>query len=117
MSDLTGKVIADRYRVEEFIGRGGMAEVYKVWDTRRSTTLAMKLLHADLALDRAWLRQFNREAETLARLQHPNIVRFYGLGQDGEQIFMLIDYIDGRSLKQQIFSANGPLPLEQVLNI
>ncbi|OGO25933.1 MAG: hypothetical protein A2Y54_07100 [Chloroflexi bacterium RBG_16_51_16] len=117
MSDLTGKVIADRYRVEEFIGRGGMAEVYKVWDTRRSTTLAMKLLHADLALDRAWLRQFNREAETLARLQHPNIVRFYGLGQDGEQIFMLMDFIEGRSLKQLIFNANGPLPLEQVLNI
>src|SRR4030067_3711437 len=117
MTDLTGKLIAGRYRVDEFIGRGGMAEVYKVWDTRRSTTLAMKLLHADLALDRAFIRRFNREAETLARLQHPNIVRFYGLGQDGEQIFMLMDFIEGRSLKQLIFNANGHLPLEQALNI
>ncbi len=115
MSDLTGKIIAGRYRVDEFIGRGGMAEVYKVWDTRRSTTLAMKLIHADLALDRAFLRRFNREAETLARLQHPNIVRFYGLEQDGEQIFMLMDYIEGKSLKQLIFNANGPLSLDQVL--
>ncbi len=117
MTDLTGKLIAGRYRVDEFIGRGGMAEVYKVWDTRRSTFLAMKLLHADLALDRAFLRRFNREAETLARLQHPNIVRFYGLEQDGEQIFMLMDFIEGKSLKQLIFNANGPLTLAQVLNI
>jgi len=117
MADLTGKVIAGRYRVDEFIGRGGMAEVYRVWDTRRNTTLAMKLLHADLALDRAFLRRFHREAETLARLQHPNIVRFYGLEQDGELSFMLMDYIEGRSLKQLIFNANGPLRFGQVLDI
>src|SRR3989337_1882181 len=117
MSDLSGQLIAGRYRVAEFIGRGGMAEVYKVWDTRRNTALAMKLLHADLALDRALLRRFQREAETLARLQHPNIVRFYGLEQDGEQSFMLMDFIEGKSLKQLIFNANGPLPFDQVLDI
>jgi tRNA A-37 threonylcarbamoyl transferase component Bud32 len=117
MSDLTGKLIAGRYRVIEFIGRGGMAEVYKVWDSRRNTALAMKLLHADLALDRAFLRRFHREAETLSRLQHPNIVRFYGLEQEGEQSFMLMDFIEGNSLKQVIFNANGPLPIQQTLDI
>jgi serine/threonine protein kinase len=117
MSDLTGKIIAGRYRVDEFIGRGGMAEVYKVWDTRRNTALAMKLLHADLALDRAFIRRFHREAETLSRLQHPNIVRLYGLEQDGEQIFMLVDFIEGKSLKQLIFNSDGPLPFPHVQEI
>jgi len=116
MSDLTGKIIGGRYRVIEFIGRGGMAEVYRVWDSRRNTALAMKLIHPDLALDRAFLRRFHREAETLAHLQHPNIVRFYGLEQDGEHVFILMDFVEGKSLKQLIFSANGPLPLQRVVD-
>ena len=95
MTDLTGKTIAKRYRVDAFIGRGGMAEVYKVWDTRRAVYLAMKVLHADLAQDRAFLRRFTREAQTLEKLQHPNIVRFYGLDQDGRLSFISMDYVDG----------------------
>ena len=117
MADLIGKTLAKRYRVDESVGRGGMAEVYKVWDMRRSTFLAMKLLHADLALDRVFLRRFQREAQTLARLQHPNIVRFYGMEQDDRLVFMLMDYIEGESLKIKIFDANGPMPPEQVLVI
>jgi serine/threonine-protein kinase len=57
MQNLVGQTVADRYRVEEFLGRGGMAEVYKVWDQRRATYLAMKLLHEDLALDRVFIRR------------------------------------------------------------
>jgi len=114
MTDLTGQILANRYRVDEFIGRGGMAEVYKVWDTNRMTCLAMKLLHEDLAVDRVFMRRFQREAQTLAKLQHPNIVRFYGLEQDGPYAFMLLDFIEGRNLKRTIFDAGGPLPLDQV---
>jgi len=80
MSELTGKILSNRYRVDSFLGRGGMAQVYKVWDNRRMTFLAMKVLHEDLSLDRIFMRRFQREAQTLEKLQHPNIVRFYGLG-------------------------------------
>jgi formylglycine-generating enzyme required for sulfatase activity/tRNA A-37 threonylcarbamoyl transferase component Bud32 len=117
MTDLIGKTLLNRYRVIESLGRGGNAEVYKVWDAHRSTLLAMKVLHADLALDRVFLRRFKREARTLARLQHPNIVRFYDLEQDGRVVFILMDYVEGESLKHRIFDADGPMPLAQVIEI
>jgi serine/threonine protein kinase len=114
--DLIGQTLLDRYRVDAFLGKGGMAEVYKVWDTHRGVYLAMKLLHEDLALDNVFVRRFKREAQTLARLQHPNIVRFYGLEQEGRLVFMLMDYIEGETLKHKIFDAQGPLPINQVMS-
>ena len=79
MSSLTGKILLNRYRVDSFLGRGGMAEVYKVWDNQRMVFLAMKVLHQDMAEDKIFLRRFRREAQTLAKLEHPHIVRFHGL--------------------------------------
>jgi serine/threonine protein kinase len=117
MSELTGRILLDRYQVREFLGRGGMAEVYKVWDAHRSTDLAMKILHEDLAFDRVFMRRFQREADTLAQLQHPNIVRFYGLEQDGPLAFMLLDFVDGDNLKRLIFDTGGSLPSNQILII
>lgn len=107
MSSLVGKTILNRYFVQEFIGRGGMAEVYKVWDNQRMTYLAMKVLLEDLALDRVFIRRFTREANTLQRLQHPNIVRFFGFEKDGRSAFMLMDYIEGETLKHFIHDAAG----------
>ena len=103
MSDLIGQVFLNRYRVDSFVGRGGMAEVYKVWDQERLIHLALKVLRDDLALDVMFVDRFRREAQTLEKLQHPHIVRFYGLEQDGETAFMLMDFIDGISLKREIF--------------
>ena len=117
MPNLVGKTLATRYKVEDFIGRGGMAEVYRVWDLQRSTRLAMKVLHEDLAIDRVFIRRFRREAQTLAKLQHPHIVRFYGLEQEGPHAFMLLDYIEGKTLKRMIFDQGGPVPLEHVETI
>jgi len=117
MQNLIGQTIANRYRVDVFLGRGGMAEVYKVWDTKRSTYLALKLLHEDLALDKVFLRRFTREANSLARLQHPNIIRFYGLEQQGRQALILLDYIPGETLKHLIFDSPGPLPMEVILQV
>lgn len=117
MPDLIGQTLLNRYRVIESLGRGGAAEVYKVWDAHRSSFLAIKVLHADLALDRVFIRRFKREAQTLARLQHPNIVRFYDLEQDERLVFMLMDYVDGESLKHKIFDANGPMALAQVMDV
>lgn len=107
MQNLVGQLIADRYRVDQFLGRGGMSEVYKVWDNNRGVYLAMKLLHDDLAHDVVFLRRFRREASTLANLQHPHIVRFYGLEQDEFLAFMLMDYVEGKDLKKEIFRHRG----------
>ena len=117
MASLIGKIINKRYRVEESLGRGGMAEVYRVFDQERGVTLAMKVLREELAEDRVFLRRFQREAQNLAKLQHPNIVRFYGLEQEGALAFILMDYIEGLTLRRVIFDAGGPLPMQRVLAI
>jgi serine/threonine-protein kinase len=118
MNPLLGRTLAGRYRVEAPIGRGGMAEVYKVWDEQRAAHLALKMLREDIAQDRIFLRRFKREAQTLANLQHPNIVRFYGLEQDGLLAFMLMDYVEGTTLRAEIFQADGtPIPLERTIDI
>jgi len=117
MNTLIGRILADRYSVIEAIGRGGMAEVYKVWDQQRMTHLAMKLLTEELALDRVFLRRFKREANNLAKLQHPGIVRIYGMEQDGRLAFMLLDYIEGETLKHKIFDAQGPMHLEEIRRV
>ena len=114
MASLVGKTLLDRYNVQEFLGRGGMAEVYKVWDNHRMTYLAMKVLLEDLAVDKVFMRRFAREAKTLEKLQHPSIVRFYGLEREGRLAFMLMDYIEGDNLKPLIFDHGGALPNEQV---
>ena len=118
MSEWVGRIIKNRYRMEAFLGQGGMADVYKVWDQDRSVYLALKLLRQDLALDRIFLRRFKREAQTLANLQHPNIVRFYDLEQDDLLLFILMEYIDGRSSKVDIFRLDGtPMHGKKVLEI
>lgn len=68
---MIGKTINKRYHVEGSFGRGGMADVYKVWDKQRAVYLAMKVLRQDLAQDPIFLRRFQREAKALAQLQHP----------------------------------------------
>lgn len=117
MADLAGKVLLDRYRVDNFIGKGGMAEVYKVWDRERAVFLAMKILYSDFAEDKVFLRRFEREAETLSSLQHPHIVRFYGLEQDKGLSFMLMEYVDGKTLRKKIFDAHKPFSPQEILDI
>jgi serine/threonine protein kinase len=117
VADLVGKTLANRYQVIEFIGRGGMAEVYKVWDPDRMIYLAAKVLLKSLAMDQVFLRRFKREAESLAKLQHPNIVRYYGLYHDGGIAFMLLDFIEGVSLQEWIFTHGSQLSPDMVLKI
>ena len=107
MTEIIGKTLCNRYRIEKLLGRGGMAEVYLAYDTGRAAYLALKLLHEDLAQDPVFIRRFQREAQNLARLQHPNIVRFYGLEQDDLLAFMLMDYIEGSTLRAEIVRSQG----------
>jgi serine/threonine-protein kinase len=114
---MIGQILKNRYQVVESIGRGGMADVYKVYDEMRATHLAMKVLREDLARDRVFLRRFQREAQALAKLQHRHIVRFYGLEQEDLDVFMLMDFIEGESLRDAIFRANRPLDQHRIMDI
>lgn len=115
--DLTGKTIDSRYRVKEYLGSSGITQDYKVWDEQRQIALVMRVLPEKLATDKIFLRRFQREAEQLAELQHPNLVQFYGLEQAGRLAFMLTEFIEGESLKLKIFDAGVPFSPQQVQEI
>lgn len=117
MADIIGQTLLNRYRIIELLGHGGMAQVYKVWDQQRTVFLAMKILHDDLARDKIFLRRFAREAQILNELQHPHIVRFYGLEQEGLQAFLLMDYVQGSALRDEIFQLSNPMSGQRILEI
>lgn len=117
MADLTGQILGGRYRVETFLGRGGMSEVYKVFDVQRAVYLAMKVLNADLAGDQVFMQRFLQEAQALEMLQHPNIVRFYGLVKASGHAFILMDFIDGLALNKVIGMKHKSLSIQRILDI
>jgi serine/threonine protein kinase/Tol biopolymer transport system component len=101
------------YEVISPIGAGGMGEVYKARDTRLERTIAIKVLPEHFA-DRGALRErFEREAKTIASLNHPHICTLYDVGREGGTDYLVMEYIEGETLAQRL--AKGPLPLQQVL--
>jgi DNA-binding winged helix-turn-helix (wHTH) protein len=103
-SDLTGHTIS-HYRVYEKLGRGGMGEVYRARDTKLGRDVALKVLSEEFAQDADRMARFEREAQVLAALNHPNIAQIYGV----EERALVMELVPGESLK-------GPLPLETALN-
>ena len=114
MNNPIGQTLLNQYRVDGFIGAGGMSTVYKAYDQKRSVYLAMKVLHADLADDPSVFKLFRREARALRKLAHPNIVPFYGFYQDLGFTFLLERFVDGPSLKD-ILRQQQKLPLQETL--
>ena len=109
-------MLADRYRVDELVARGGMSEVYRGWDVRLDRRVAVKVLAGWLAADGAAIRRMEREARAVARLQHPNVVAVYDHGEDdGGTPFLVMEWIEGRSLKDVV--ADGPLPEQEARRI
>ena len=101
------------YQVLSAIGAGGMGEVYKARDTRLDRTVAIKVLPSHLA-DRSELRErFEREAKTIASLNHPHICALYDIGQQDGIDYLVMEYLEGETLAQRL--QKGPLPIEQVL--
>ena len=117
MAGLEGTTLKGRYRIDEMVGRGGMAEVYKAWDNQRHYHVALKVLRADLAEDREFDRRFRREAQALARLAHRNIVRVYSFEREGRLAYIVMDYVEGITLRTRLFDADGPLPISEFLSI
>jgi hypothetical protein len=117
MPDLTGQTLLRRYRVDAFIGRGGMAEVYRAWDEKRSVHVALKVLNEDLAADYVFLRRFTREARALELLQHPHIIRFFGFEEVDDTALLVMEYIDGVTLRRQLKLMGRPLTLPEALTV
>ena len=117
MAELTGTTLLGRYRVEAFVARGGMADVYRGFDKQRQVRVALKFMRPDFALDREFERRFRREAATLEKLSHPNIVRYYELQRAGDQLFMVMDFIEGVSLQRYLFEQGSTLSPGEVLAI
>lgn len=117
MNELIGQVISERYHVEAFLGKGGMADVFKVWDRVRSSHLAMKILNPKLAQDAEFTASFRQEAGTLENVQHPNIVRFYGMEKSGDLVFILMEFVEGETLRQKIIRTDRPFDLPKITQV
>jgi serine/threonine-protein kinase len=97
---LTGRLLDGRYAVTARIAHGGMATVYQATDTRLDREVALKVMHAELARDEDFVRRFIGEAKSVARLSHQNVVAVYDQGADGPFLYLTMEYVPGRTLKQ-----------------
>ena len=96
-------MINERYEVIKSIGEGGMANVYLAQDTILDRKVAIKVLRGDLSNDDKFIRRFEREALSVSKLSHPNIVEVYDVGEENEQHYIVMEYIDGKTLKQLLY--------------
>jgi len=109
-------LIKNRYRVVGELGRGGMATVYKAVDTLLGRTVALKVLHPQYSRDPVFLARFIREAQAAATLDHPGIVAIHDVGQDEDQHFIVMEFVDGKDLKSLI-REEAPLPIERAVDL
>ena len=111
-----GQKINDRYQILRMIGEGGMANVYLAHDVILDRDVAVKVLRGDLAGDDKFVRRFQREAISASSLSHPNIVEMYDVGEDDGTYFIVMEYVDGKTLKNLI-KKRGALTLSEVVDI
>lgn len=95
-------LLDNRYRILSKIGVGGMADVYKGEDTLLGRPVAIKILHANFASDDEFVSRFKREAQAAGKLNHPNIVNMYDVGYDQDMHYIIMEYVDGETLKEYI---------------
>ncbi|HTD49382.1 MAG TPA: Stk1 family PASTA domain-containing Ser/Thr kinase [Acidimicrobiia bacterium] len=113
---LVGQVFSNRYRIEREIAQGGMAEVYLARDQSLDRPVALKALFPEYAREPSFVERFRREAQAAANLNHPNIVAIYDWGQESGTYFIVMEYVQGRSLRDLIRS-EGPLEAGQAADI
>src|SRR6185295_17519104 len=108
------KILNDRYELEQKIGEGGMARVYRGRDLRLNRQVAIKVLHSHYASDTGFLQRFHHEAQAAANLRHPNIVDVYDVGQDDDIHYIIMEYVAGSDLKA-LLMRSGALPIDQAV--
>ena len=104
------KLISKRYKIIKKVASGGMADVFLGYDLKLNRKIAVKLLSAINARDRNFVARFKNEAQTLAKLNHPNIVQIYDWGEFDSSYFICMEYIEGDSLKEIIEKKGTLLP-------
>jgi len=114
--NLTGMVLGGRYEIAEKLGAGGMAIVYRAQDTLLQRPVTVKVLRGELVADENVVRRFRREAQAAASLSHPNIVGVYDVGRQDDIHYIVMEYVQGKTLKEEI-SERGPLPPEEAVRI
>lgn len=114
--NIEGRIIGNRYEIIEKAGSGGMATVYKARDTILNRYVAVKVLRDEFTTDEEFIKRFNTEAQSAARLTHPNIVSVFDVGQEYNIYYIVMELIQGKTLKQ-IISEEGALPWKWTVNI
>ncbi|MBQ9951300.1 MAG: protein kinase [Clostridia bacterium] len=99
---MIGRVISGRYVVEAVVGTGGMAVVYRAFDKIKKQTVAIKVLRPEYESDGEFVRRFSREAEAASKVSHENIVNMLDVGMDGEIRYIVMEFVDGQTLKEMI---------------
>src|SRR5690348_10935280 len=110
------QLLNGRYRLLRLLGAGGMASVYMAEDLRLGRRVAVKILHPQFAADPSFVARFEGEARMAAALSHPNIVQVYDVGHDGDRRYIVMEYVEGQTLKQLI-ATEGPLAIPRALSI
>jgi len=110
------RTLADRYELLGHIARGGMADVYEARDTLLGRRVAVKVLHSQFSSDEAFVKRFRREAQAAANLSHPNIVGIFDWGQEGSTYFIVMELVEGRSLRD-VLRDDGPMMPRRALEI
>ena len=113
---IKGQKINDRYEVIRSIGEGGMANVYLGHDTILDRNVAIKVLRGDLSSDEKFVRRFQREALSASSLAHPNIVEVYDVGEDEDTYYIVMEYVEGKTLKQ-LLKKRGTITLSEAIDI
>jgi eukaryotic-like serine/threonine-protein kinase len=109
---MNGSVLGNRYRLEARIGSGGMAEVYRGLDPVLNRTVAIKTLLPQFARDAGFVQRFRREAQAAARLNHPNIVGVYDSGADDSTPWIVMEFVEGRTLAEFLAGGRKPAPMQ-----
>ncbi len=113
---IKGTKINDRYSIIRTLGEGGMANVYLAYDTILDRNVAVKVLRGDLRNDEKFVRRFQREALSASSLNHPNIVEMYDVGEDDGEYYIVMEYVEGKTLKQ-LLKRRGSLTITEVIDI
>src|SRR3979409_1136717 len=113
---LVGRVFTNRYEIQREIAQGGMAEVFLARDQLLDRPVALKPLHPEFARAPTFVERFRREAQAAANLNHPNIVAIYDWGQDSGTYFIVMEYVEGRSLRDLVRS-EAPIDPSQTAEV
>lgn len=113
---MIGKILDERYELIKKIGSGGMADVYMAKDILLDRVVAVKILHGNFAEDEDFVLRFRHEAQSAGKLTHPNIVGIYDVGCDGDIHYIVMEYVEGQTLKQYIQS-HPSIPIDTAVSI